>query len=549
MDVRVLNGMLEARVRELADRRPAGNRDEHARRVEQDLPKLMRGLGLHPLPPRTDLGAERTGTVVRNGYRIEKWSYRSRPNVVATAHLYVPDGPGPFPVILRPHGHFEYKKSDSVIQASAISMALEGFASLVVDSPGFSWDDNPQNERRAMGTHDDAMLWMGTPVQGVAVWDLMRGLDLLTGREDLDLRRVAVVGESGGGTCATYAFALDARIQAAVLVVSAGSLEVMPHWGCRCNHIPGLLEVGDLADVIAMRAPSPVFLIAADEDDIFPPDSVRRTAEKVRAIYRYGKAEEAVRFESFPFGHDHNRRMREAANAFLREHLRGEPARPYAPEKRPITDGHLNPAPAETVDPRSEELRVLPEGASVGASLRELLEHALAEPYPAAFDATARLVRWGRYGHLAPLKPGVSLHLVEAPAPATGPETVALPVEELDARSACLMGFSVPEFLAQVVHLLLPGLPEGWEPIGLGGDVITSMIASMKTLVSQAQPEPGPERVTAEGPVASQVAHHLRLLRPGLQVTASHRFGSWREVLASDLPALAQPGARYLDFP
>lgn len=541
MDATTVNRILELRVKDLAGR-------PHERSAAERKAILQRALGLEPLPPRTPLNAQVTGEVLRDGYRIDKVSYESRPGFLVTANLYLPLADGPFPVVLRPHGHVPGKKAAPISQASAIGLALSGFAVFVIDSPGHSGDTGPENERAGQGSHRDFFLAMGAPLFGTYVWDVMRGLDYLETRPDCDTKRVGITGESGGGQATIYAYAMDERIQTAVSVCAPGAIEIQPNNGCPCNHVPGLLEVGDRAEVLGIRASDgAVMILGAEEDAEFPPDAHRRTEEKLRKLFRSGRGEHRVRSEIFPYGHDYNRRMREAALAFFREHLLGEPSRPYAPEPIPLTDGGLNPAPANTVPFDAPELWARsPEDRST-RTLRDLLDLALVEAYPQPFDAMARLVPWGRYGKLWELRPGGILSLHDAELTPAEPESIPLPHQEIEVRYAMYLGLSVAEVYAQLIHLTLPGAPAGWEERGLAGDALTSLVASMKTLVaSPSGPPPG--LVIAQGPFAGWVAYYLAKLRPDLTIRATHPPTAWSDALRLNLESVIQPGARYLAF-
>ncbi|MFZ4507031.1 MAG: alpha/beta hydrolase family protein [Fimbriimonas sp.] len=546
MDSRALNDLLVARVRELAARKPASSKEEHAQRVAQDRPRLLRCLGLDPLPPRTDLRAQVTGVLSRDGYRIEKVRYESRPGLLVTAHLYIPDGAGPFPVIMAPHGHFSYKKNEPQIQAQAISAALYGMATLVVDSPGVSWDAGPTNERQGMGKHDDALVAMGTPLYGIYVWDVMRGLDWLETRPEIDTKRVGISGCSGGAAATMYAFAVDERIGSAVPVCGVGSFEDQHNNGCLCNHVPGILELGDRADVLALRAPAPVLVVGATDDPEFPPDSNRRTHQKLEAIYRHYQARDAVRLEIVDSPHEYNRRMREAMLGFFDQHLNGQPARPYAIEKRPLTDGLRYPAVAGTEDPTSPELQVTGWHERSTRTFRELLHEALLAPYPQPFDASARLARWGKLGSLAGPRPGeeLAIHDGDIAKPEVS-SSWALPIADLDFRLAIYLGLSLPEFLAQVLHLFAPGGSEGYEVIPESGNVLGNVLTSMRTVIGKPV-ESKLVRVIAEGPYASLTARFLQKLRPGLQIQISHTHSGYNDLAAAEI---VFPNARTLRWP
>ncbi len=362
---------------------PASRAEFDTRRAAQKK-ELMRALGLDPLPERTPLNARITGTLKRDGYRIERLVFDSRPNFPVTALVYVPD-PAPagtrFPVIVNPHGHWNHKKAEPVVQTRAISQALRGYLAIVVDSPGHSFEGDTPIERRWTGTHDDLTLTLGVGcATGVYVWDLMRAVDYLQTRPDADTSRIGLTGTSGGGLATVYAFAADDRFTAAVPVCYPSSLEVCPRNGCLCNHVPGTLQIGDRADVLAIRAPAPVFVIGATNDAEFPPEGTRLTGEKLKALYSvYGAADDTgwLLVES---GHDYNRPMREAAMGFFDKHLRA------------IGDGSPVPEPAITPEPAdSKDLVCLPDPPASLRTMRDLAKERLALASPKTFAQVAAL--------------------------------------------------------------------------------------------------------------------------------------------------------------
>jgi len=311
---------LAVEVREAAARPLPATRAEHEARVPADRAELMRALGLAPLPPRTPLNARVTGVLPRDGYRVEKLVYESRPGFHVTAHLYVPEdgAAGPRPVIVNPHGHWQHKKAEPVVQARAIAQAQAGYLAIVVDSPGHSFEGAAPIERRWQGPHGDWALALSVGgVTGVYVWDLIRALDYLETRPEADLTRVGITGASGGGLATVYAFAAEPRFRCAVPVVYASSLEVNPNNGCLCNHVPGTLQIGDRSDLLAIRAPAPVLVLGANEDPEFPPAGTRRTGEKIRAIWELHDAGADARWMVFDSRHDYHRPIREQAMGFF----------------------------------------------------------------------------------------------------------------------------------------------------------------------------------------------------------------------------------------
>ena len=298
--------------------------------------------------------------------------FESRPGFPVTANVYVPRGHDGerLPVIVNPHGHWAHKKSEPVVQMRAISQALHGYLAIVVDSPGYSFEANTPIERRSAGPHDDFKLLLASAnATGFYVWDLIRLLDYLETRPDADLTKVGITGTSGGGLATVYAFAAEPRFTCAVPVCYPTSLEVNPNNGCLCNHVAATLQIGDRSDILAIRAPAPVWLIGATDDAEFPPEGTKRTAEKMAPIWVLLGAGGNVGFTLVQSGHDYNRPMREAAMGFFDRHLRA------TGDGSPVAEPKINPEPADSMD-----LWCLPADAK-GRTMRELAaERLLAAP-------------------------------------------------------------------------------------------------------------------------------------------------------------------------
>ena len=88
--------------------------------------------------PTTDCELEprKLGEFQRDGYRVEKLVFQTRPGIWMTANAYVPDRPGKLPAILHVHGHWAGAKQDPVVQSRCIGCAKLGFFVLCVDAFG-----------------------------------------------------------------------------------------------------------------------------------------------------------------------------------------------------------------------------------------------------------------------------------------------------------------------------------------------------------------------------------------------------------------------------
>ena len=74
--------------------------EDVARRQRELKARFIDALG--GLPEKTPLKARVVGTVARDGYRVERVIYESRPDHHVTALFYRPEGTPPFPAVLIP---------------------------------------------------------------------------------------------------------------------------------------------------------------------------------------------------------------------------------------------------------------------------------------------------------------------------------------------------------------------------------------------------------------------------------------------------------------
>ena len=180
-----------------------------ARRVQRAMrARLLRSLGLDPLPPRTPLNAITTGTIDRGDYVIEKIAFESRPRYVVPALLYLPKKASfPVPAVIGTIGHWRAGKSSAYPQERAVGLVKLGYAALNLD-PSYAW------ERRIPGNSEGSDPYLsGASINGHMAWDTMRAVDYLLTRKEVDPDRIALSGASGGGQQALYAGALDERIK------------------------------------------------------------------------------------------------------------------------------------------------------------------------------------------------------------------------------------------------------------------------------------------------------------------------------------------------
>ena len=282
--------------------------DEYRRDLKQKL-KMHAGT----FPERVPLDVREHGTLKQDGYRIVKLTYQSRPEVRVTANLYVPDGGGPFPGVLCPHGHSARGKIDPRIAARGHALAKEGFVALVVDAFGAGERGTKPGEFEYHGARiGSSLVSIGETLLGMQVYDNVRGIDLLQGLDYVDEERIGVTGASGGGNQTMWISAFDERVKAAVPVVSVGTFEsYVTNPNCICEVFPNGLTFMEEWAVLALVAPNALLLLNSLQDGpTFVVQEMLRSFNGARGIYRLYGLEEKIAYKAIDLPHGYWPEMR-----------------------------------------------------------------------------------------------------------------------------------------------------------------------------------------------------------------------------------------------
>ena len=122
---------------------------------------------------------------------------------------------------------------------------------------------------------------------GWRVYDVMRTIDWIETRKELDAKRVGCMGISGGGTCTTFSAALEPRINAAMVSGYLNTFRdsIMSVSHCIDNYVPGILNWAEMYDVAGLIAPRPLFVESGEKDKIFPIAASRESFARVKKVY------------------------------------------------------------------------------------------------------------------------------------------------------------------------------------------------------------------------------------------------------------------------
>jgi len=326
-------------------------------------------------PERTPLNARVVGELRTEAFRIEKILFESQPGLVVSALLYLPlNAAGPLPVALMPCGHSASGKA--AYQAPAALLATNGIAVFCFDPIG-------QGERRQLplglslappgkppSRYDPTVehttlsvgpILLGRNLATAMIWDGIRAIDYLETRPELDPKRIACVGNSGGGMMTSYLVALDERLAAGAIgcfMTTSARKNLSPGPGDAEQNIFAQYTYGlDLPDYLTLAAPRPVIILSGTRDYV-PIEGAWEAFRDAKRLYaRFGFPERVGLVET-DAPHGFSLQLREGAARWLRRWL--------CHDDRPVVEASLPRfSPAElNCTPRGQVL-ALPGARSV----------------------------------------------------------------------------------------------------------------------------------------------------------------------------------------
>ena len=272
-------------------------------------PKLREILGLDNM--ESDLEgyvpkAEQLEVLDMDDHFRENWYLWVEPTVPLPFYLLRPKTiEGKVPLILAPHGHNHPHLYAGIAHTAAEEEHMlegerdiarqaaveEGYIAIAPTTRAFG-ETRTEADKESNNTHScrhqlvHSILVGRTPI-GERVWDMSRLIDWAIKDLPIDAERIAITGNSGGGTVSLFAAACETRITVAVpscyFCTFEGSIGMIRH--CECNYVPGVMRLGEMYDVAGLIAPRPFCAIAGRGDGIFPIDHVEFAYERLKTIY------------------------------------------------------------------------------------------------------------------------------------------------------------------------------------------------------------------------------------------------------------------------
>jgi hypothetical protein len=307
---------------------PSGRAHRDVRRRRELLYEL-----LGDLPDRRrPIGVKKRSEAERDGYVLETLELDLNGIEPVPAFLARPKGAaGRIPAVLFNHSHgggYDVGKKEFVDGRSYLAPVPYARALTERGWMGLSIDHWVFGERARASESDTfkAMLWQGRVLWGMMVYDSLRALDYLVGRDDVDAARLATLGISMGSTMAWWTAALDERVRATVDICCLSEFHTLLRQGGLKHHgiyyyVPSLLKHFTTADINALIAPRAHLGIAGLKDVLTPVEGLDIIDKELQRVYAEANAAENWRLVRYDVGHQETPEARAEILAFLAKHL------------------------------------------------------------------------------------------------------------------------------------------------------------------------------------------------------------------------------------
>ena len=311
--------------------------------------------GLWPMPTKTPLNPVIHGKVEGDGFTVEKVYFESAPGFYVTGSLWKPkEIKGKVPGILFAHGHWKdarlsletdekvrqeiaigaerfEKGGKSIFQSLCVQLARMGC--IVWQWDMLSDSDSVQIPREVVHTFAKQRAEMNTTenwglfspqaesnlqsIMSLQTLNAVRGLDFLLSLPEVDPKRTAITGASGGGTQTMLLAAIDDRIQLSFPCVMVST---SMQGGCTCENA-SLLRIGTgNVEFAGVFAPKPQGMNSADD---WTKEMATKGFPDLQKLYgTFGKKDNVFLLRGEHFKHNYNAVTRSAFYTFINKHFK-----------------------------------------------------------------------------------------------------------------------------------------------------------------------------------------------------------------------------------
>ena len=226
-------------------------------RLIADIRELT-GVAIEPggAPPQVTVQS----SAARDGYKLEAVSYESEPGIRIPGWLLIPDRAGRKPAVVMVDARPPQKNPDMD------EMAKGGYVVFAIRPRGVG-ETTPSRRSEFLGDYSNSAraYVMGKTLVGMRAEDIIRAVDYLASRDDVDGTKIGGFGEGLLGVPLAHAAVIDQRIGRLILQRTMTSYRAAVdhpiYRGIYDVLVPGVVRKYDMDDLLAALAPRAVTLI------------------------------------------------------------------------------------------------------------------------------------------------------------------------------------------------------------------------------------------------------------------------------------------------
>lgn len=190
-------------------------------------------------------------------------------------------------------------KDDPTFLKLGVALATEGFVAICMD----------RIERLGANPNfiNGFSLAFGSCLEGLSGARIVRALDYLATREDVDAERIGVAGLCSGSITMWSGVPIEPRFKAIVHVSGTTNEE---SWSMDFNYagdmetaFPGILQHGDIQHIYASYAPKPFLFLTNRTDNWWPQPGLRKCVEVTSHVYELYNAADKFDYRLFNATH------------------------------------------------------------------------------------------------------------------------------------------------------------------------------------------------------------------------------------------------------
>ena len=239
-----------------------------------------------------------------------RFTFESEPGFFIPAHMLLPkERKGKIPAVICLQGHSEGMhislarkafpdKTPITVEGDrdfCIQAVKRGYVAIALEQRGFGELCFKENANNSCHELSWQAVLMGRTLIGERIFDISRLIDALEVSFDfIDMTKIGVMGNSGGGTSSYFAACVDKRIK--VAMPSSSFCTFKAAWGsiyhCDCGYVPGIIKYMEMPDMALMIAPRKLVVVNGIYDNIQPFAAAKESYKTVEKIYERAGASE-----------------------------------------------------------------------------------------------------------------------------------------------------------------------------------------------------------------------------------------------------------------